>query len=514
MALNFNVLAQVPSIAERFMAGEQAAREEQSRNMLLQQRQMEFQQAQQDRQLAAQERQRKAAQLEADRTRRQTFLTQLRDQMAKGGYRLNRESLSSMLDFGIESGEDSLVQLATRGLKDLGDEEAWQSAFGGGARPPAAAAAPASAAPQLGAPLTDAEDISRANALGRTDPRFAVTTPVGEYPAEPPAPVANAMVAPPADAERQRLNALLNSPNKAIRDEARERLKALNAATPRPFIVDGRLVSPTGQVIYEPPPGPVKPSERYVPVGQDVFDRVEGKFIEGPSRARGALAPAAGAREARVKPAAPIRVRPGEVVISPETGQPIFTAPPAPARAPAARAAAAPGAPAAGTPAQQAKAEAQQAAQTKLSQDLQTQLGYYEELAQMGAMSSPGRPVLENVIAYARSSGLGQEAERAAGTKAQTLRDNIANARQRILMHVKNATSATAGQMNSNMELQTWLRSLTDPQQSIETVRETLKQMDFVIAGVREQVAREAAAKGGAGAAPAAGGSGGWSVVR
>lgn len=119
-------------------------------------------------------------------------------------------------------------------------------------------------------------------------------------------------------------------------------------------------------------------------------------------------------------------------------------------------------------------------------------------------MSSPGRPVVANVLAYARSSGLGQEAERAAGTKAQTLRDNIANARQRILMHVKNATGAAAGQMNSNMELQTWLRSLTDPQQSIETVRETLKQMDFVIAGVREQVAREAAAKRGASAAPAA----------
>lgn len=519
MALNFNVLAQVPSIAERFMAGEQAAREEQQRNMLLQQRQMEFQQAQQDRQLAAQERQRKAAQLEADRTRRQTFLTQLRDQMAKGGHRLNRESLSSMLDFGIESGEDSLVQLATRGLKDLDDEEAWQSAFGGGARPPAAAAAPApampaaapampAAAPAMEAPPEPAIDESGVN-------RAAWMAKAGLeediVPAPAPAPVANVLAAAPeaaapvnvlaaapaapaVDAERQRLNALLNNRNKAIRDEARERLKALNAATPRPIVVGGRLLSPTGQVIYEPPPGSMTPAERFVPVGPNVFNRETGQFLPGPAR-EPALRQTP---EARVKPAAPIRVRPGEVVISPETGQPIFTAPPAPARAAAERGAA----PAGGTPAQLAKAEAQQAAQTKLSQDLQTQLGYYEELAKMGAMSSPGRPVVANVLAYARSSGLGQEAERAAGTKAQTLRDNIANARQRILMHVKNATGATAGQMNSNIELQTWLRSLTDPQQSIETVRETLKQMDAVIGSVRNQVAQEGTRRAPA-AAPA-----------
>lgn len=231
MALDFNVLTQVPTFGERFMAGRQAAQEEAQRNMLLQQRQMEFQQSQEDRRLAAEERQRKAAQLEADRTRRQTFLAGLQQQMAQNGYRLDRKTLADVLTEGMQTGESNLVQLATKGLQALDDEDAWRSAFGGGAPAGAAPAAiPTPAAPQLGAPLTDAEDISRANALGRTDPRFAIATPVGEYPAEPPAPVANAMVAPPADAERQRLNALLNNPSKAIRDEARERLKMMDAA--------------------------------------------------------------------------------------------------------------------------------------------------------------------------------------------------------------------------------------------------------------------------------------------
>jgi hypothetical protein len=36
---------------------------------------------------------------------------------------------------------------------------------------------------------------------------------------------------------------------------------------------------------------------------------------------------------------------------------------------------------------------------------------------------------------------------------------------------------------------------MTDPQQSIETVQETLKQLDSVIAGVRSQVEQEQAGK-------------------
>lgn len=151
-----------------------------------------------------------------------------------------------------------------------------------------------------------------------------------------------------------------------------------------------------------------------------------------------------------------------------------------------------------GTPAQQQRAQSRSEAQQQLSQELQTVLGYYNELSKMGAMTSPERSTAGNVIAAARATGPGQTAERFAGTRAQTLRDNIANARLRILNHVKNATGATASQMNSNVEFQTWLNALTSPGQSIETVRETLKQLDAVLGSVRTQVQRETQ-----GAAPA-----------
>jgi hypothetical protein len=185
-----------------------------------------------------------------------------------------------------------------------------------------------------------------------------------------------------------------------------------------------------------------------------------------------------------------------------ETGQYL----PRPARAPEAAPTGAPAAVPAvvGTPAQQAKVQAQNQAKEMLSQELGTVLGYYEELNRMGAMVSPERPSVANVAAAARATGPGQTAERFLGTRAQTLRDNIANARLRLFNHVKNATGASAQQMNSNLELQTWLNAMTNPGQSIETVRETLGQLDAVLGSVRNQMAAEASGQGGPQAAPAA----------
>jgi len=292
----------------------------------------------------------------------------------------------------------------------------------------------------------------------------------------------------------------MGSSNARVKARAKAELDAMPKPPEavRPVVVGGRLVDPvTRQVIYEPPPGDIRPEQRYVPVGPNVFDRVTQTYLTPPARVAAAGAPA---REAVAKAPAPMRVRPGETVISPTTGEVLYTAPPAAPRAGAATTAEGPKP----TAAQVARAETQSQARAALSQDLQTVLGYYEQLNTMGGMVSPERTAAENIIASARTSGPGQVAERAVGTRAQTLRDNISNSRQRLLSHIKNATGASAQQMNSNVELQTWLNALTNPSQSIETVRETLGQLDSVISGVRSQVEREA--RSGAGrpsAAPA-----------
>jgi len=193
---------------------------------------------------------------------------------------------------------------------------------------------------------------------------------------------------------------------------------------------------------------PPNPANRYKPVGRLVFDTETGQYITPPAT----------------------------------TGA-------APAAAPAAPAAKPP------TAAQTAKTETRDQAKQALSNDLQTVLGYYNQLDKIGAMGSPNKNIVENVLASARSTGLGQEIERTAATEAQTLRDNISNSRQRLLVHIKNATGASAQQMNSNVELQTWLNALTNPRQSIETVRETLGQLDSIIASVQSQIGKEAPSK-------------------
>jgi hypothetical protein len=154
MAVDFGMLAQVPTIGRSFMAGQEAAQAEQERNMLRQQQaeQMQFQREnmlaqREDRRLQAQERAAKTAQA----AQRQQFLTNFGAKLAEGGYKLDRPTLGQMLQAGVQSGEDMLVKLASEGLKALDEEDLYRSEatrFGlpGGAAPePAAAAAPTNA---------------------------------------------------------------------------------------------------------------------------------------------------------------------------------------------------------------------------------------------------------------------------------------------------------------------------------------------------------------------------------
>ena len=145
---------------------------------------------------------------------------------------------------------------------------------------------------------------------------------------------------------------------------------------------------------------------------------------------------------------------------------------------------------------QQQRLEEQGNARQTLSEELATVLGYYEDLEKQKAMVSTGRTAGENVIAAARATGVGQAAERAIGTQAQTLRDNIANSKFRLIRHIAAITGASSRTMDSNRELQNWLDAMTNVGQSIQTVRETLGRLDQVIASVRGQQEREDAAAG------------------
>lgn len=275
MAVNFGLL-QPAQPASAFFQGQQDVQREAEQNML-RQSQMENMAAQraerlammQDRQAITQERTAKAAQA----ARRQEFLVGLSAKMAEGGHKLDRPTLGQVLQFGMQTGEDSLIKLATEGMRALDEEDreaAEMSRIRGPApsmmRQPAAALPAAPAAPT--------------NMLAGTPFDIGTTQPAP----------ANALAARPAAAEpmvggftRAEINEMAGSNVKAVRERGERLLKLL------------------------PKDQPSRLADRFVPFGKLVFDRETGQFITPPAAAiaatqeRGAAAPAP-AKEPAAKP--------------------------------------------------------------------------------------------------------------------------------------------------------------------------------------------------------------------
>ena len=277
MAVNFGLL-QPAQPASAFFQGQQDVQREAEQNML-RQSQMENMAAQraerlammQDRQAMTQERAAKAAQA----AKRQEFLAGLSAKMAEGGHKLDRPTLGQVLQFGMQTGEDSLIKLATEGMRALDEEDreaAEMSRIRGPApsmmRQPAAAALPAAPA----APT---------NMLAGTPFDIGVSAPAP----------ANALAARPAAAEpmvggftRAEINEMAGSNVKAVRERGERLLKLL----------------PKDQL-------GARLQDRFVPVGKLMFDRQEQKYIAPPQAAiaatqeRGTAAPAP-AKEPAAKP--------------------------------------------------------------------------------------------------------------------------------------------------------------------------------------------------------------------
>jgi hypothetical protein len=133
----------------------------------------------------------------------------------------------------------------------------------------------------------------------------------------------------------------------------------------------------------------------------------------------------------------------------------------------------------------------------------------YTDLESRKAIPSEKRSAVANTLASISASAPGQIAERTIGTKAQTQRDVIASSRLQLLNAIKGATGMSSQQLNSNVELTTWLNSLTDPSRSIETNKEILQNVRrFIDSGgtysaKKKDGAAPAAAAGGGALSPA-----------
>ncbi len=243
MAVNFGLL-QTAQPVSAFFQGQQDVRQQAEQNMLRQQQmenmasqRAERQAMMQDRQAMTQERTAKAAQA----AKRQEFLAGLGTKMAEGGHKLDRPTLGQMLQFGMQTGEDSLIKLATEGMRAL-DEETREAAEMSRIRGPAPSAMPSAAA----LPAAPAAPV---NMLAGTPFDIGTTQPAP----------ANALAARPAAAEpmvggftRAEINEMAGSNVKAVRERGERLAKMLpkEAAVPSDVAAMQALGYPLTQTGY------------------------------------------------------------------------------------------------------------------------------------------------------------------------------------------------------------------------------------------------------------------------
>jgi hypothetical protein len=119
-----------------------------------------------------------------------------------------------------------------------------------------------------------------------------------------------------------------------------------------------------------------------------------------------------------------------------------------------------------------------EAGKTQLADDLENLRASFKTLDTMRAIPSTERNVLSNLGSATAATGVGQLFGRAGGTEAQVERDVINSARTRLVNSIKNATGMSAQQLNSNVELQTMLKSISDPGQSIQAALRIIDDID------------------------------------
>jgi hypothetical protein len=119
-----------------------------------------------------------------------------------------------------------------------------------------------------------------------------------------------------------------------------------------------------------------------------------------------------------------------------------------------------------------------EAGKTQLADDLENLRASFETLDRLRAIPSTERGALSNVTSGIASTAIGQRTGQFFATEAQVERDVINSARSRLVNSIKNATGMSAQQLNSNVELQTMLKSISDPGQSYQSALRIIEDIE------------------------------------
>jgi hypothetical protein len=108
----------------------------------------------------------------------------------------------------------------------------------------------------------------------------------------------------------------------------------------------------------------------------------------------------------------------------------------------------------------QEKADKVAEGQAGLSDTVEVAKTLVNDIASKGGMTSTSQGPLANLVTSLGSGTIGQIGGRLVGTEVQAKRDELKSIRLQLLNSIKEATGMSSQQLNSNMELKTWLDSL------------------------------------------------------
>jgi len=126
----------------------------------------------------------------------------------------------------------------------------------------------------------------------------------------------------------------------------------------------------------------------------------------------------------------------------------------------------------------QEKADVKTEAKKQLSDVVGQLKNSYDTLLEGGGITSTATGGRENIGAKMGTSAVGQFVGSALGTKNQEQRQIIEQTRPLLLNLIKEATGMSASQMNSNAEMQMYLKAATDPKLSYEANVTALRNLD------------------------------------
>jgi hypothetical protein len=126
----------------------------------------------------------------------------------------------------------------------------------------------------------------------------------------------------------------------------------------------------------------------------------------------------------------------------------------------------------------QEKADVKADAKKQLSDVVSQLKTSYDTLYEGGGITSTSAGGRENIGAKMGTSAVGQFMGSALGTKNQEQRQIIEQTRPLLLNLIKEATGMSASQMNSNAEMQMYLKAATDPKLSYEANVTALQNLD------------------------------------